>query len=503
MRTRFTIALTMSLAALCGAPHSQAPSADAAAAQAPASAAQQWTGVIELPGGMSLEFLATFTPPENPDAPWTGTLSIPAQGMADEPLRDIQVTPGSLKFTWAAKGAPAQTWAIFDANLNAQGEVTSATLKQQGQEFAVKMKRRDPATDDEENALRPQTPRPPYPYTQRELSILNPADETRLVGTLIVPGMPPEGELVSRERHPAVIFITGSGAQDRDETIFGHKPFLVIADHLARNGIASLRMDDRGVGGSTGNIATSTVYDLASDIKAAFGALKVQPDIDPTRIGLIGHSEGGAIAPLVAADVPEIRFIVLMAGTGVPGREVMTHQAQLIGKAQGMSDEEIAKLRTSHAALMDVICRDAAPDAVNEAMRALIHVQLRGQELPEEQMAQLLEAQMRQLNSPWMRSFLTYDPRVPLGKARASVLALNGSLDLQVDPEQNLPEIEKTLRAAGNKDVTAMKLPGLNHLFQEATTGHPAEYATIRQTVSPLALNAMTQWLRKQAGLGD
>ncbi len=463
-----------------------------------AGEAQTWVGDIHLPGGMKLGFSANLKP--DGKGGYTGALSIPSQDAENVPLRDVVVTAEEVKFTMVAQGSPPQAWAIFEVALKPDGSVDSASMTQFSQQFPVTIRRMAEGEDPMADA-RPQTPRPPFPYSQRELSIVNGADGTRLVGTLFTPGKPAAQEIVASERHPAVIFITGSGPQDRDETIMGHKPFLVIADHLARNGVASFRMDDRGVGGSTGDVFKSTIYDFASDIQAAFGALKIQPDIDPNRIGLIGHSEGGAIAPLVASDVPEVRFIVLLAGTGVPGREVMTHQAGLLMKAAGADEESLAAQEKAHRALMDAVTTGADDAAIDAAIRELIKAQALEQKIPEDQLNRFVEAQKSQLTTPWLHSFLIYDPRVPLRSVRCPVLALNGERDLQVDPAQNLSEIEKVLKEAGHMDVTAQVMPGLNHLFQPSETGSPLEYGEIRETFDTETLALMTTWIRKRVGL--
>jgi len=463
-----------------------------------AGGVQTWIGAVELPGGMRLEFSARLRP--DGQGGIAGEMDIPSQDVHGMGMRDIVVGAGVMRFTLAPGGAQANAWAVFEVKLKDDGGVESASMSQFGQTFAVTI-RRGGAGEDAEAAMRPQTPRGPAPYAQREMSLVNGGDGTRLVGALFVPGKPEAGELVSGERHPAVILITGSGAQDRDESLLGHKPFLVIADYLARRGIASLRMDDRGVGGSSGSVLDSTVYDFAGDIRTAFNALRLQPDIDPERIGVLGHSEGGMVAALVASETPEIRFVVMLAGTGVSGREVMGLQARLIAQAAGADEETLTKQDAAHRALMDAIASRAAPGVIDEAIRALVVVQTGGRGLPEDQMGQVIEGQRRLLTSAWAQAFLGYDPRVALRSVKCSVLALNGERDLQINADQNLTEIEKALKEGGNRDVTALRLAGLNHLFQRTETGLPAEYGQIRETVSPEALEMMAEWIRKRVGL--
>lgn len=484
--------------AMAGRPGGATAEAAQQAAPAPAEGTQTWIGAVELPGGMRLEFSARLTP--DGKGGFAGEMDIPSQDVHGMALRDIAVEPGAMRFTLAPGNAPANGWAIFEVTMKEDGGVESASMSQFGQTFAVIL-RRGGEGEDAEAAMRPQTPRGAAPYAQRELSLVNGADGTRLVGTLFVPGKPEAGELVSGERHPAVILITGSGAQDRDESLLGHKPFLVIADHLARRGIASLRMDDRGVGGSSGSVTDSTVYDFAGDVRTAFNALRLQPDIDPDRIGVLGHSEGGMVAAQAASETPEIRFVVMLAGTGVPGREVMGLQARLIALAAGADEETLAKQDEAHRALMDALAAGAAPEVIDEAIRALVVVQTGGQGAPEEQMGAVIESQRRLLTSAWARAFLAYDPRVALRGVKCSVLAINGEKDLQISADQNLTAIEAALKEGGNRAVTVKRLAGLNHLFQRAETGLPTEYGQIRETMAPEVLEMIAEWIRKRVGL--
>jgi pimeloyl-ACP methyl ester carboxylesterase len=287
------------------------------------------------------------------------------------------------------------------------------------------------------------------------------------------------------------VLITGSGAQNRDEEIFGHKPFLVLADHLTRHGIAVLRYDDRGVGKSTGNFATATSEDFAADAWAAWQALAARPEIDRVRIGLVGHSEGGIIAPMLAAAHPEIAFVVMLAGTGVPGDQVMLRQAAAIMKASGASDDAIAANTTLQQQVFAILREEKTTARIVERLQAI--------SVPGSKEASA--ALVKQSSSPWFRFFATYDPAPALTKVRCPVLALAGQLDLQVLPAQNLPAIGAALKQGGNQRHTVLELPGLNHLFQPAKTGLPAEYAQIEETMAPAALDTVTTWIRQQTGL--
>ncbi len=329
---------------------------------------------------------------------------------------------------------------------------------------------------------RPQTPLPPFPYRTQEVTVVS-APGVSLAGTLTLPQ--------GKGPFAAVVMITGSGAQDRDETILGHKPFAVIADRLTRDGIAVLRMDDRGFGKSTGDFAAATDDDFAVDTAADVAFLRGRPDIDPERVGLIGHSEGGLVAPKVAARDPKLAFIVLMAGPGVPLSEVLRLQRQKLAPAMGQTPEQIRKGQ----ALLDHVTaamRDAKDEADARARAVKVIRTEAGDLVRSDAQAEQLAAQ---LSSGWMRGLMDYDPRPTLAKVKCPILALNGSKDGQVPPEQNLPAIREATRA--NPDVTLVELPNLNHLFQTARTGAVGEYADIEETVAPIALDTMSSWIRK------
>jgi hypothetical protein len=285
--------------------------------------------------------------------------------------------------------------------------------------------------------------------------------------------------------------IAGSGAHDRDETIFDHKPFAVIADRLTRDGIAVLRMDKRGSAKSTGDFASATDDDFAVDTAAEVAFLRTRADIDPARIGLIGHSEGGLVAPKVAAKDPRIAFIVLMAGPGVPLSEVLRAQRAALAPAMGWNPQQIKKAQ----AMFDHVAAAmrGSKDEAEAKARALKVIRAEGGDLIAAPGA--ADALADQVSSGWLRDLLDYDPRPTLAKVKCPILALNGSKDGQVPPEQNLPAIRAATR--GNPDVTIVELPGLNHLFQTANTGAVGEYADIEETIAPIALDTMSTWIRK------
>ncbi|MCC7492673.1 MAG: alpha/beta fold hydrolase [Fimbriimonadaceae bacterium] len=335
---------------------------------------------------------------------------------------------------------------------------------------------------------RPQDPRPPFPYRAEEVSYRNEPAGVTLAGTLTLP--PGAGP------HPAVILVTGSGSQNRDEEILDHRPFAVWADTLTRRGIAVLRVDDRGVGGSSRSAqpADDTTADYATDVLAGLAYLRGRPELDSRRLAVMGHSEGGLIAPAVAAWCPDLAAIVLLAGPGVSGERILLAQSALIAKAEGASDEDLAKAAAANREAYAVL-RSKAPSEAEPLLREL----LTGPGRPLEKVpAEQVDQQLRMLNSAWFRRFLDWDPAPVLRQVRCPVLAINGSLDLQVPAAENLAAIATALQAAGNRDATTRELAGLNHLLQACQTGRLAEYGTISETINPAALAVVADWLTER-----
>jgi pimeloyl-ACP methyl ester carboxylesterase len=335
---------------------------------------------------------------------------------------------------------------------------------------------------------RPQEPKKPYPYDEEEVGYENKRDGVKLAGTLTLPR--------GKGPFPATLLITGSGPQDRNESLLGHKPFLVLADYLTRQGIVVLRVDDRGVGGSTGSVPDSTTENFAADVTAGIEFLKTRKEIDPKQIGLIGHSEGGLIAPMVAAQNGDVAFIVLMAGTGLTGEEILYLQGALILKAGGASAEQLAKQRATQEGMFKILKEEKDPATAEKRLHEELSRNLT--EEAKKKSEQAIAAQIKRANTPWFRYFLTLDPRPALRKVKCPVLALNGENDLQVPATENLREIEAALKAGGNKDVTIVSLPKLNHLFQTSETGSMSEYAKIEETIAPVALKTIGDWILKR-----
>lgn len=348
---------------------------------------------------------------------------------------------------------------------------------------------------------RPQTPKPPFPYDVREAAFRNTLDGVDLAGTLTLPqGAGP---------WPAVVLVSGSGQQDRDETLMDHKPFLVLADALSRAGIAVLRYDDRGVGGSGGDPTKATSVDFARDAEAAIDWLKERPDIDPARIGVVGHSEGGLIAALLAARRTDLAGIVMLAGTGVDGGRILVSQGELVLKSEGLGGaDQIRRSRIMQEAMIDAVRgSDDASDPAALAAQAGTRIRADlGDEMEtaddaaKAQLDAAIADGLRRLTAPWFRFFIGHDPATALAKVSCPVLAIIGEKDVQVDPALNLPAIRQALAAGGNTDATVEELPGLNHLFQTCTTGAVSEYDRIEETLAPLAIGTVRDWLVKRLG---
>jgi len=370
--------------------------------------------------------------------------------------------------------------ASFEGGFVPSDTTLTGMWKQSGMSFPLTLSR----SATEIVLRRPQEPTKPYPYHEEEVTYTNSLANITLAGTLTTP----------RDARPvsAVVLVSGSGPQDRDEALFGHRPFLVIADYLTRQGIAVLRFDDRGVGKSTGSHATATTLDFVTDALAGVELLKSRKEVDAKRIGIVGHSEGGLIAPLAAVRSRDISFIVLLAGPGLPGEEILYRQGALLAKAADASDSAVAQNLELQRKLFTAVKQEHDSSALHNA---LVHI-LKNE--PNKLSESAIQAQVKSMVSRWFRFFLTHDPRPVLERVKCPVLALIGEKDLQVPSKENLKEIEAALRRGGNKSVVTKELPGLNHLFQTAKTGSIAEYAQIEETFSPAALKEVAEWIMKQ-----
>ncbi|MDT8341477.1 MAG: CocE/NonD family hydrolase [Longimicrobiales bacterium] len=483
-----------------------------------------WRGTLRTG---SAEFPVVFHVSAGP-AGLSAAMDSPAQGAFGVPMDEVAAVGDTLRLVLRSAGAGyrgvlredgtlAGTWTQGAASLpldlervhgggEPDGERTDASgapareRADRGAEPAHEGVGAAPAAPDP--AARPQTPAPPFPYRAEEVRFPNRAEAFELAGTLTLPeGAGP---------FPGVVLISGSGPQDRDESLMGHKPFAVLADHLTRSGIAVLRYDDRGVGGSGGDFASATSVELAGDAEAALAWLAARPEVDGERVGMVGHSEGGLIAPMVAARNPAVAFVVLLAGTGMTGAEIILDQSRRIALAEGMEPERVERSLEVNRALFQVVREEGGTEAGEARMRQILNAAIAAMTPGERTAAGLTEAsreawvngQLAQLRSPWLRHFLGYDPVPALEATRVPVLALNGELDLQVPHEGNLAAIRAALARGGNPDYAVEALPGLNHLFQTAGTGSPREYAHIEETMSPRVLERVSGWILARFGGG-
>jgi uncharacterized protein len=428
-----------------------------------------WMGMLDT-GAIKLRVVFHIV---NTEDGLTATLDSPDQGLMGMATSSVTRDGSSLKIEVKKLGG------LFEGKLASDLSSIDGNWSQGGGTLPLVLKPVKSTTELEPK--RPQNPVKPYPYHDEDVSYENKAQNVTLAATLTIPQ--------GKGPFPGVVLITGSGPQDRDESLLGHKPFLVLSDYLTRHGIAVLRADDRGVGKSTGIFAKGTTADFATDAEAGVAYLKTRPEIDPHKIGLVGHSEGGVIAPMVAARNKDVAFIVMMAGTGVPGDQILPAQGEAIEIAMGKSPEQAAKNAANEKEMLRLV-ETEKDDAI---LQKELKEKMAG-EVPEAQIG----LQISQITSVWFRYFLTYDPATALRKVTCPVLAINGSLDKQVLPSQNLPAIRKALADAGNQHAEVDELPGLNHLFQTAKTGSPTEYSTIEETMSPVALDKMATWILKQ-----
>ena len=465
-----------------GAPVAAAAAQEPAAAD-PAGFVGTWMGTLDVGAAqLRLRFVVTET-----EGVLGATVFSVDQGNAQIPVAETTVSGDTISMSMPMIGAS------FRGTMSAQDEKITGTFTQTGQSFPLVLER---APDDEALPNRPQNPEEPYPYLAEDVTYANPEGGHTLAGTFTRPA--------SGGPFPAVILISGSGPQDRDEALMGHRPFLVLADHLTRRGIAVLRYDDRGVGESTGNFGTATSQDFASDALAAVAYLKTREDVDPGRIGLAGHSEGGIIAPMAAVASPDVSYIVLMAATGVNGERILYAQAALIARAAGAHEEAIAANREQQRAIFEVLKSEPdagrAGDEITAILRAGLESAAGQGGTTEAALQQAIAAQVQAVNNPWFRFFLTYEPAPMLERVTVPVLAINGEKDLQVPHEENLREIEAALRRGGNTRYEMRALPGLNHLFQHAETGAPGEYQSIEETWSVEAMELIADWILKTVG---
>lgn len=439
-----------------------------------------WIGKLKLPNGIQLTIVFNL---QKSNEEYSATLDSPDQGAKGIPCGKVRIENDSINIDVPAIVGNYVGKIIYDE------KKIIGFWNQAGSSFELNLE----YTKEVVAPKRPQEPKPPFPYIVEDVKFENEKDNITLAGTFTYPD--------KNKKYPAVVLITGSGAQNRDEEIFNHKPFLVIADHLTKNGFAVLRFDDRGYGQSEGNHSLATTMDFAEDVRAAVNYLKTRNEVDENKIGLIGHSEGGMIAPIVASSSDDIAFMILMAAPGVPGDSLLYLQTELIYKAEGQSEEKIQQILKGLREVYTIIKSDEDENSLKEKLK--IKFQELFNQLSEEEKKQFgnpetyMEMEIRMVMSPWFRYFLRFNPKEYLEKVKCPVLALNGEKDLQVPPKENLPAIEDALKRGGNKKYLIKELPGLNHLFQTSQYGTIGEYGVIEETISPSVLEIMVNWMKE------
>lgn len=440
--------------------------AGAAAAQVPPSLQGDWDGELTVPAGLKVPLTLHV-------GATASTMDSPDQGVKGVAVQ-VTAPPGGLEVDTPSAHSR------FAGVLSADGRVVSGPLTQGAMTLQARFVQRTAGAAAPVRE-RPQTPRPPFPYDVQEVRIPS-ADGVALAGTLTRPR--------SAARTGAVVMVAGSGPQTRDETVAGHEIFAVIGDRLTRAGVAVLRYDKRGVGASTGSYTRATTADFATDAQAAFSWLRAQPGVDPTKVGMLGHSEGAEIAPTVAVRDQKVTFLVLLSTPALPGVETIVSQGRAVALVGGVpltkADADAAKERR----LLDVI--RTAPDEAS-AQAAAERILVGYGHTPAQAVGEA-----RTMASPWYRAFLDDDPAPTIARLRLPVLVVAGSKDLQVLPYDNLPVIRRTL--AADRQATIVELPGLNHLLQPARTGAPSEYGTIDTSVDPSALDLIARWVSERAG---
>lgn len=436
----------------------------------------KWFGTLAVQG-TKMNFVFNITKTAET---YTATMDIVEQKVQGIPITTVTFQNLNLKMGIEMAGIE------YNGTLNASNEIIG-NFNQGGVAYPLNLSKTKAET------RKPQEPTE-FNYYAENVTFQNKKDNISLAGTLTLPNK--DGKF------PVVVLISGSGAQNRDSELLGHKPFLVIADYLTKKGIGVLRFDDRGVGESKGDRNIATTKDFSTDVTAAVEYLKTRKEINTKKIGLIGHSEGGIIAPMVAANSKDISFIVLLAGTGIPGDELLMQQTYLVGKSSGMSEKELEEASVTNTKVYNILKTEKNLDEAKKQLAAVLQAEFN--ELPIDQKPSqneidaIVAQQLAVIASPWFQYFITYNPSLILKDVKCPVLVLNGEKDVQVPSKTNTQAIKNALEKGGNKKVTVVEFPNMNHLFQECTTCSLDEYEKIEQTFSPIALKQISDWITAQ-----
>lgn len=436
-----------------------------------------WNGAIEVDKDKKFNFIFDI---QKIEKTYHTTIDIPSQRVNGIKAIKTSVKGDSLIIDLSNVGMK------YSGQLNADHTSINGKMVEGLNSFALNLSRN--SVPETPQANRPQEPLKPYPYIEEKVSFVNKDANITLVGTFTRP----KGE----KKLPVAILISGSGPQDRDETISQHKPFLVLADYLTKQGIAVLRYDDRGFGESTGNHSNATTYDFALDAISAMDYLKTRNDVDANKIGLIGHSEGGIISPLVANKTDDVAFIVSLAGTGISGTELSVIQSKTM-RPFPVPDEaayEKAIREAIEIARQDKEVSEIKPE-LNEHYYTTIAPILKNLGVPETKVKEIIAGLVDMRTTKWVRYFYDYNPADEYKKVSCPVLSLNGSIDTQVEAKINQDGLRDALTKGISQDFKIIELEGLNHLFQSAKTGKMDEYSEIEETFSPKALKIISDWI--------
>jgi len=424
-----------------------------------------WYGNLKIQG---TELPLVFHLQKN-DSTYLSTMDSPKQGEFDIKVDETKYKNSNLEMRISALGV--NYVGIYDKN----NAIINGTFTQGGKSLPLNLIREKII----KKVNRPQNPKEPYPYSSENITFFNKKDSINLAGTLTLPK--------NKTDFSTVILISGSGPQDRNSVIMDHKLFLIISDYLTRNGIAVLRYDDRGVGESQGEYSKATSKDLSTDTEAAIKYLKSRKDINKNRIGLVGHSEGGLIAPMVATNTNDISFIILLAGPGLKGKQILLLQKKLIEQRSGIDEITVNESQEIFKGAYEIISNFKGNDKELKINLKEYFDKKFNNSMDDKQLNSLIES----ISSPWIKYFIKYDPSLTLEKLNIPVLALFGKNDLQVPAVEN----SKVLEGLEKKNIEVIQLENLNHLFQESKTGMPNEYSEIEQTISPKVLNIISDWI--------
>lgn len=440
-----------------------------------------WSGTLSLPQG---KLRIVFNINKN-DNGYSATMDSPDQGTKGMPVDKVTYEAPTLSIEMAKIGA------TYQGNFDATTNLFKGEFKQMGYKLPLDLAA---GIAEKPKLKRPQEPKEPFPYKQQEVTFTNAKDTVTLAGTLTIP----EG----KGPFPAIVMVTGSGPQNRNEELMGHKPFLVIADYLTRNGIAVLRYDDRGVGKSTGTFSNATTTDFANDANAAVAFLKANTRINPKKIGIIGHSEGGSITVIDAVRNKDVAFIVSLAGPTLQGDDILMRQTELLARAAKADEKDIAESARISRSIYDIVLSEKDAAKMHADITALLQAEASKQSqttnMPKDEVDKALEKQVVQITSPWIINFIRYNPQGDLAKLKKPMLYLVGEKDYQVPAEPNVATLKAIIEKGKKKNITINVIPGANHLFQQCKECTTAEYGKLEETFSTEALQLMAEWIKKR-----